>query len=304
MKKYFIILGFFGFAVALVFPWRSFAAVMTVAPSPSNPDAIIISLNTQGKNVNAVEGHFTFNPAAFSISGVSDANSVINFWAQSPTFSNSVGTLDFAGIIPGGEITADGVLATITIIPTGVATTSSLTLVSGQTLLNDGKATPAPLSVVSRPFPLAIESAALTGQSAQAPDPFTPAVGQDASIFNGQYFVAFSTTDQGSGIDHYQVLEVPAGTKVATSSTGWQTATSPYLLTDQTLSSDIYARAVDHAGNFRTEKIPAKNKKSNAARAEDEIAIIAGVVIVLLLIVLGVVRKCRTWKRKRSARNF
>ena len=39
-------------------------------------------------------------------------------------------------------------------------------------------------------------------------------VGHDPKIFSGQYFVAFAASDAQSGIDHYEVLEVPAGWQV------------------------------------------------------------------------------------------
>ena len=63
--------------------------------------------------------------------------------------------------------------------------------------------------------------------------------------------MAFSTTDPQSGIDHYEILEG--------SDTVWHNATSPYRLTDQSLSSNIYIRAVDGAGNFRVVELPAEN---------------------------------------------
>jgi hypothetical protein len=299
MKKTFPVIVF---AIALMFPWRSFASVMTIAPSPTNSDMIVVSLDTQGDSINAIQGHFTFDTNAFFVNEVSDGNSIVNFWVEAPAFSNTSGTLDFAGIIPGGEVTADGVIATIGITPRGSVATSGFALVSAQALLNDGNATPSDLSVASKPFPLVAGSVPLIGQNSLAPDPFTPQVGRDPGIFNGQYFVAFTATDQGSGIDHYNVLEVPAGTKISTSS-DWQWATSPYLLRDQTLSSDIYVRAFDESGNFRTEEIPAKHKKPGGSLPWGDIGMSA-VAIVLLLLVIGLIRKRRTWKRKRSAGNF
>lgn len=287
-------------AFAALFPWRSFAAVLTIGPS-ANPENVAIVLNTQGQDVNAVQVHLSFNTNLFSVSSVSDGGSIINLWVENPSFSNTLGTVDLAGIIPGGEVTASGTIATITVVPKQPDITADFTFDSGQVLLNDGNGTPAALSVVMNPFMLGASGNASSALSTEAPNAFTPEIGRDPNIFNGQYFLVFSTTDQQSGIDHYDVLEVPAGTKV-TSSSPWVAATSPYLLEDQTLSSDIYVRAVDTAGNFRIEEVPAEHKPS-PARPLYAIEIILGS-IVLLLIIVGIIRRIRQWERKRRSRGF
>lgn len=289
MKKLFAILIFAG---ALLFPWRSFAAVLSVGPSATASDTVAISLDTQGQTVNAVEAHFSFDTDLFSIGSVSDANSVVELWVSGPTFSNTLGTLDLAGIIPGGENTSDGTVVTITLVPKETNIKTNFTFVSGQVLLNDGRGTPTVLSVVINPFALGAAGSVSPALSTQAPDAFAPEIGRDPNIFSGQYFLAFSTTDQGSGIDHYDVLEVPAGTKVSSSSSGWQTATSPYLLHDQTLSSDIYVRAVDTSGNFLIEKVPATHRSPKTSSVWFDVELALGG-IVLLLIVIGVVRRIR-----------
>ncbi len=286
---------------ALLFPWRSFAAVLTVAPSAGNPGMVTISLDTQGQTVNAVEAHFSFDTSLFAIGSVDTAGSIINLWVSGPTFSNASGTLDLAGIIPGGETTADGVIATIAIVPKEPGVATSFTLDSAQALLNDGQGTPAALSVVSDPFATGVTMGGQTAVSTQAPNAFTPEIGQDPNIFSGQYFIVFATTDQGSSIDHYDVLEVPAGTKV-TSSSVWTIATSPYRLNDQTLSSDIYVRAVDSAGNFRVEELPATQKSSKTDKTLDDVEVLLGAIVVLL-IMGGIIRRIRKWKRRKRSRD-
>jgi len=86
----------------------------------------------------------------------------------------------------------------------------------------------------------------------QLPETFTPLVGQNADIFGGKYFVVFSTVDKDSGIDHCEVAESKSKNPREDS---WVRAESPYLLTDQTLTSYIIVKAVDKAGNYRTETI-------------------------------------------------
>jgi hypothetical protein len=98
------------------------------------------------------------------------------------------------------------------------------------------------------------------------PERFAPVVSRDPGIFGGQYFLAFATTDKGSGLDHYDVLEVPAGTAIG-QDVPWQTVASPYLLKDQTLGSDVYVRAVSRAGTVLVAKVPAEFPGARQTRA-------------------------------------
>jgi len=96
------------------------------------------------------------------------------------------------------------------------------------------------------------------------PQDFTPEIGQDQAIFEGKYFLSFSTYDGLSGIDHYEVLEI-SDRQQATGDreqvTGeWKIAQSPYLLEDQTLNSVIKIKAIDKAGNERVAEITPAEK--------------------------------------------
>ena len=82
------------------------------------------------------------------------------------------------------------------------------------------------------------------------PDPFEIKIGKEATVFEGKYFIAFSTIDKQTGIDYYEVKE---GKRV------WEKAESPHLLEDQSLRSKISVKAVDKAGNERiSEYFPPK----------------------------------------------
>jgi hypothetical protein len=96
------------------------------------------------------------------------------------------------------------------------------------------------------------------------PESFTPIIAEDKNVYGGAHFLVFSTTDKGSGINHYEVLEVPAGSAIG-QNPAWVAATSPYLLKDQTLSSDIYVRAVDNDGNATVAKLPARFPSSSTS---------------------------------------
>jgi len=79
------------------------------------------------------------------------------------------------------------------------------------------------------------------------PEEFTPKIGQDPALFGGKKFLSFASTDQASGIDHYEIKENGI----------WKIGQSPYVLEDQSLSNKISVKAVDKAGNERiAEYIP------------------------------------------------
>ena len=88
-----------------------------------------------------------------------------------------------------------------------------------------------------------------------APEEFTPKIGEDKAVFEGKYFLSFATKDGLSGIDHYEVQEVPRKLTRNDAKEEWKVAESPYLLEDQNLVSIIKVKAVDKAGNERIVEI-------------------------------------------------
>ena len=74
----------------------------------------------------------------------------------------------------------------------------------------------------------------------------------------GKKYLAFSTADATSGIDHYEVLEIGLnwlGDIKSGQETEWKIVESPYLLEDQNLRSIIKIKAVDKADNERLSEI-------------------------------------------------
>ncbi len=121
---------------------------------------------------------------------------------------------------------------------------------SSQVLLNDGLGTPADpekkgalLTILSEEpeFPKD-EWLQELKEDVIPPESFEIEIGQDPSLFEGKYFLIFSTTDKQTGIDYYEVKE---GGKE------WTRAESPYLLKDQKLKTIIKLSAVEKAGNER-----------------------------------------------------
>ena len=275
------------------------AAVLTVNPPTGTSNTITVTLDTQGESINAVDLHLTFDPNTFTIKDVSDGNSFIDLWVDAPTFSNTNGTLDLAGVTPGGINAGMGRVIAIDIIPRQGAMTSTFNVASASVLLNDGKGTAAKLTIVSKPFSIGsiVVSTSTAPVDTVAPNAFTPIIASDPNLFNGEYFLVFSATDEGSGIDHYEVLETPSSS--IGNITNWQLATSPYLLKDQTLSSNIYVRAIDRSGNFRVVEIPAAVAHATSPVVSSRVVpgIAFGILIIVVAAVLLVV-----WVRKRYAR--
>ena len=136
---------------------------------------------------------------------------------------------------------------------------------------NDGQGSAIALTAVSRTIVVTAPGGAPAGMPSGSSMPFTvpahfePIVAKDPNVYGGNYFLVFSTTDKGSGINHYEVLEVPAG-MVVSQNAQWTAATSPYFLRDQSLSSDVYVRAVNNGGSATIAKVPARNPQSIVSR--------------------------------------
>ena len=271
------------------------AAVVNVAVDNAvitqNQDVrVSVTLDTQGADANTVQAEVTFPSGLFTVQKIMDGNSAISLWV-SPPKQSSPGVIDIAGIMPGGVIGADESLFSFELQPTGVGT-GTIQVATATVLANDGLGSSLPVALGSLSVSV---SPALTSSTLSAPvidylppNSFTPQIESDPNIFNGRYFLVFSTTDSGSGIDHYEVLEVPNGSSQKPFS-AWQVAASPYVLTDQDLSSDIYVRAVDHSGNFIVVKVPARHPYAHGNYWG---ALAAAIVIVLVVSLL-------VWARRR-----
>lgn len=74
----------------------------------------------------------------------------------------------------------------------------------------------------------------------KSPLPIQTVITQEDSLFDGKFFLIFSTVDKISGIDRYDIIE---GAEL------YRDATSPYVLNDQSRHEEIVVRAFDKAGN-------------------------------------------------------
>ncbi|MEK7625623.1 MAG: cohesin domain-containing protein [Patescibacteria group bacterium] len=254
--------------------------------------SVRLLLGTEGETINAIEGKVLFPLNNLEVKEISDGNSLINLWVRTPSFDvagNSdaaLGAINFAGIIPGGY---DGALGAGLILTVKFKAKNSgagqIYLADMQALLNDGFGTAA--SVSSSPFNFSISegvpaSTVEVKQDRERPEMFSINLSRAVSLFDNRWFIAFSTQDKQSGINHYEVSEdlgfriQDIGVKFRTalnsisyilypSSThsyilnSWQTVSSPYMLKDQKLQSVLRVKAVDNAGNERIVTLPPQN---------------------------------------------
>ena len=256
-------------------------------------------LNTEGVSVNAVEGTITIPGNIFSLKGIKDGNSLVNFWIEKPSFKD--GGVSFSGIVPGGYTSSKGLILSV-VFQAVEAGDASLEIKNMKILANDGQGTPIKTTVSDLNFKvlkLAEKTVSTTSPSLQIsqtifgrtndvilPENFTPKIVSDSNMFDGQYFLVFATQDKGSGIDHYEVLEKKIfnlfNHEFVLWETGWTQSDSPYVLADQTAHSFIYVKAVDKNGNGRVVTVSPRNP---IEWFEVRIiwCIIVGVLIVLLL---------------------
>lgn len=264
-KKYSLII-FFSF-LFLLLTFSVSAAELSLEPAQSEYNVndtflVEIQLDSQGEYLNAVEVSLAFDPEFLQVKDFSQGNSILTLWVKEPTFSNEDGLIYFTGGIPGGYQGVNGVLGKIVFQAKKQGQGQVQFQNSSQVLLNDGLGTQAVLETRGAVFNILAGESELIKDKWQeeiiqdniSPESFKIEISQDQSIFEGKYFITFSTTDKQTGIDYYEIAELNFLDKILKKEK-WQKEASPYLLTDQKLRSVIKVRAVDKAGNTRIEEI-------------------------------------------------
>jgi hypothetical protein len=270
------------------------------AVSIGEPIHVDVSLDTQGKTVNTIQSEILIPENLFRVAAVNDGASIVSFWIAPPTASSS-GEIDLAGIVPGGYSGPAGPIVSFTLMPL-TSGNGNITIATATVLANDGLGSVLPVTLAGADISVTSStyagSSTMENFSAIAPDLFTPVITSDPNLFNGAFFLVFSTVDKGSGIDRYEVLEAPTN-PLSRITPSWQVATSPYLLRDQSLSSNIYVRAVNHAGSFLVVELPAEHPYTIIpTRSRITLFAIATLLLILIFLVLFFVRRIR---RRRSS---
>jgi len=124
----------------------SAGASLYLAPSAGNYTVgntflVQVKVNTGGVAINVVDATLIFNSDSLEVVSISKTGSVFSLWVQEPEYSNSVGTIEFAGGKPSpGYTGAAGNIINIT-FKAKTAGTANVTFAVGSVLADDGKGT-------------------------------------------------------------------------------------------------------------------------------------------------------------------
>ncbi len=119
--------------------------------------AIQMMVETDGENINALEGEIVWPAGKLDLIAVNDDFSIISLWIRDPTLlvTTTAGRLPFAGLIPSGYGEPSGQILTLVFRPR-LADEATITSKEILVLLNDGKGTPA--RTITKQFDLTIQS--------------------------------------------------------------------------------------------------------------------------------------------------
>ena len=244
-------------------PFFASAATLALDPAvgtygPGDTFIVNVRLDTDDSQcINAAHVVIQYPTASLRAVDFGRGNSIFSLWVGEPKIDTTGGTIDFSGGVPGGycgRIPGDpalsNILGGIVFTVVGSSTKSAAIQFSSASTLykNDGLGT----SVVPTfqnaafkisPTPVSSSNPWIAEVSADTipPEPFPISLESTRGVFDGKYYIVFSTVDKQSGLDHYEVYENKA----------WIPATSPHVLADQSLKSPIQVRALDKAGNIR-----------------------------------------------------
>lgn len=273
--------------MGLILPIATLAAVFSFNVSDEvirvgDQFEVTVMMDTEGERVNAVQGTLVFPEHLLEAQSFDDGNSIINFWIEKPG-------INFAGAIPGGY-SGKGKLFSVVFYAKseGVA---SLNIKEALALLNDGRGTPAQLSMrtekinISGLAPDESPRTVVRPEDKIPPVGFTPEISQNPVLFDGKYFLIFATQDKESGVDFYEVSEEKGALRwlFGPNRENFMKGESPYLLKDQSLESWIFIRAVDRAGNERLTIL----RPSNVFIGQRVLTIIFWIIVITLLVLGG-----------------
>lgn len=217
----------------------------------NEPFAVQLFLDTEGESVNALEGAVHF-PSLVDLETIQDGGSIVTFWLDTPARAGG-GRMYFSGITPGGYAGNRGYILTAVFHPRSEGN-GEIRVSEARAFRNDGFGTPLAVRSSGLAFTASrgvqlFELPLFTEGDILPPEPFTPLLAREEGIFKGRYFLVFATQDKGSGISHYEILELPQG--FTFSPRQWGVVESPYIVEDQSLRSILKVKAVDRRGNER-----------------------------------------------------
>ena len=242
---------------AILLPGLSLASSVYIDTNHSEffvGDTILFSvrIDSEGKNINAVEGEVLLDHAvdAASLTDINTSGSTFTLWPNKPLPSERNARISFAGGVPGGFVSKDAIVFNVVLKlhKTGQIALSPDNI---EVYLNDGKGTKDEVGVkdlIVNVLPRTSGAKAADDWSnivlndKTPPEPFEVYVGQEDSVFDGKKFLSFSSTDEQSDISYYEVIEGDL-LPVRSSDT--------YVLQEQNKPVKVMVIAYDSAGNAR-----------------------------------------------------
>lgn len=249
-----------------------------------------LKLSTTDNVINAVEGYLSYDNNKLEVKEISTGGSIFSLWPKLPVILADKGEISFVGGVMGGSRTANAEILKIIFLAKKEGAAGLNFENNSLLFLNDGSGTkvsytvkPFELLILERPagLPPKDEWLPLVENDTNPPEPFELIIDKTPSVFEGDYFVSFFTTDKESGVDHYEIRE---------GSGPFIKASSPYRLTDQSLRNAIEVKAVDRAGNERVAVTHPQDQK----KMYQQPLFLGIFIIALAVFFLGI----KIWRRK------
>lgn len=162
---------------------KSYAAIVTFIADKQNVrigDEVNVNflVDSQGKNINAVQGIVRFSGSVVQLSSVDRTGSALNFWVEDPNISNNSGTMSFTGGVSQGVSGSALKILSMKFKVTG-AGSSDITFSDGIVTSDDGLGTNV-LNTVNKISIIAstetVAGASLPVASTKAPEETVPVV--------------------------------------------------------------------------------------------------------------------------------
>jgi nitrate reductase NapE component len=174
-----------------------------------------------GESLNGISARVNFPTDKLTLLSISKAGSIVTFWAEEPSFSNSAGTASLEGIVPNPGYSGQGGRVITFVFQVKAPGTATLSFGSASVLANDGRGTnvltsagPRTLSLAS-PVTPAVEPSVPVSKPKPVPMPKTEEVGQPD--------ITDETATTSASVE-------PALSEVPTISTGVAREFSPFLI--------------------------------------------------------------------------
>ncbi len=238
------------------------AAVISVIPEKETVAQgemfqLDVYIDSGDVSINTVRGTIALGDSVSRVEKIITGNSVVTLWMEQPMYHEDTQKIDFAGMIPGGLVTNKGYLFSVVLSKEALGE-HTINPESVQVLLNDGAGTNSVATYKNAKITItpgdSASGATFTDQVDHIPpEKFTITRTRDGSVFDGNWFLVFSSQDKGSGIKKYEVCESLLGV--------CKEQTSPYKLTHQSNWYYVVVHAYDEHNNIRTSSIASKNIK-------------------------------------------